>query len=142
MSRDYVPGNPEDAANFGNRESTSGGIRDKASEFTSKVKEKAGQVGSTMSDTVSRQRENAAGGLDRVASTLHDKAASVPGGPSVERVAHKVASGMESTASYLREHDFKDMGQDIVGIAKRHPAQALLSALVIGFLAGRAMKRH
>lgn len=149
MSRDYVPGNPEETSNFGNRESNfenresgTGGIRDRASEFTSRVKEKAGQMGSSVSDTVSRQRENAAGGLDRVASTLHNKAASVPGGPKAERVAHKIASGMESTASYLRDHDFKDMGQDIVGVARRHPTEALLSALVIGFLAGRAMKRR
>jgi hypothetical protein len=140
MSRDYVPGNPEDTTSFENRET--GSIRDKASEFTSKVREKAGQVGSSVSESVSRQRETAAGGLDRVASTLHDKAASVPGGPKVERVAHTIASGMESTATYLREHDFKGMGQDLVGIARRHPTEALLSALVVGFLAGRAMKRR
>src|SRR5688572_16275103 len=140
MSRDYVPGNPEETSNFG--DTSTGGIRDKAAEFTSRVKDKAGQVGSTVSETVSRQRETAAGGLDRVASTLHDKAGSVPGGAKVEQVAHKIATGMESTASYLRDHDFKDMGQDIVGIARRHPTEALLSALVIGFLAGRAMKRR
>jgi type IV secretory pathway TrbL component len=142
MTRDYVPGNPDETSSFGTRETGTGGIRDKATEFTSRVKDKAGQVGSNVSEKVSRQRESAAGGLDRVASTLHNKAASVPGGPKAERVAHKIASGMESTATYLRDHDFKDMGDDIVGVAKRHPTEALLSALVIGFLAGRAMKRR
>jgi hypothetical protein len=140
MSRNYVPGNPEGTSSFGNRETGTGGIREKASEFTSKVKERANQVGSSVSETVSRQRENAAGGLDRVASTLHNKASSVPA--QAERVAHKVAHGMESTASYLREHDFKDMGQDLVGVAKRHPAKALVSALAVGFLVGRAFKRR
>jgi hypothetical protein len=48
---------------------------------------------------------------------------------------------MESTASYLREHDFKAMGEDVVGVARRHPAQALLSALLLGFLLGRAARR-
>jgi hypothetical protein len=141
MTRDYVPGNSEDAtSDFTNRESGSG-MREKASEFTSKVKDRATQMGGTVAETVSRQRENAAGGLDRVASTIHNKAGAVPGGPQAERVAHKIATGMESTASYLRDHDFKHMGEDLVGIARKHPTQALLSALVIGFLAGRAMKR-
>jgi hypothetical protein len=116
-------------------------IRNRASGLTSKVKEKAAEMGSTMGDTLRRQRENAAGGLDRVASTIHENAGSIPGGQKISRVAHGIAGGMESTASYLREHDFKAMGEDVVGVARRHPAQALLSALLLGFLLGRAARR-
>lgn len=120
---------------------TAADIKDRASDLASKVKEKASEVGGTVGDTIRRQRENAAGGLDRVASSLHQNAESIPGGQKVARVAHGLAGGMESTASYLREHDLKAMGDDIISVARRHPTQALLSALVVGFLLGRAARR-
>src|SRR5262245_8997343 len=108
MSRDpYNPPNSE--TDFTTREKMSD-IKDRASDFASKVKDKATQVGSTVSETVGRQRENAAGGLDRFASTIHENAGSIPGGQKAAKVAHSIADGMEHTASYLREHDFKDMG--------------------------------
>lgn len=116
-------------------------IKSRASGLTSMVKEKAAEMGTTVSDTLNRQRESAAGGLDRVASSLHENAGSIPGGQKVSRVAHGIAGGMESTANYLREHDFKAMGDDVVAVARRHPAQALLSALLLGFFLGRAARR-
>jgi len=141
MSRDaFNPPNSEETSDFGIRDTVSD-IKDRATGFASKVREKAGEVGSTVSETVGRQRENAAGGLDRVASTIHENAGSLPGGQKAARAAHSLADGMESTASYLREHDFKTMGDDLMGVCRRHPAQALISALAIGFLMGRAVRR-
>jgi len=141
MSRDpYNTGNKEETSEFGKRD-TMGEIKERAGDFASKVKDKASQVGSSVSETVGRQRENAAGGLDRVASSIHENAGAIPGGEKAARVAHGLADGMESTASYLRDHDIKAMGDDLMGVCRRHPAQALISALAIGFLMGRAARR-
>jgi ElaB/YqjD/DUF883 family membrane-anchored ribosome-binding protein len=117
-------------------------VKDRVSNLASKVKEKATEMGGTVGETMKRQRENAAERLDRVASTLHEKAGSVPGGQKASRVAHGIAGGMESTASYIREHDFKEMGDDLVQVCRRHPAKALLSALVAGFVLGRVARRQ
>jgi tRNA U55 pseudouridine synthase TruB len=84
---------------------------------------------------VDRQRENAARGLDRAASGLQE------GMGSATKVAHGVADSMKTTASYLRSHSFADMGNDIVSVARRHPTQALISAVIIGFVAGRLIRR-
>ena len=101
----------------------------------SKIKDKASQFGSTVSQTMDRQRENAAKGLDRAASTLHD------GVGSAAKMGHNLADGMGSTASYLREHSISDMGSDVMGVCRRYPAQAMISAAVVGFLLGRAIRR-
>jgi len=115
-------------------------IKEQVSELTSKAKEKAGQVAGTVSETLGHQRETAAGNLDRAASTIHDKADSVPGGPKVVNLTHSLADGMQSTASYLRDHDFNQMGGDVMNICRRYPTQAVVAALALGFLLGRSRR--
>jgi ElaB/YqjD/DUF883 family membrane-anchored ribosome-binding protein len=112
-----------------------GNSLDDAQSFASRVKDRATQLGTTVSETMDRQRENAAKGLDRAASTIHE------GAGSAARMAHGVADGMENTASYLRNHTLGDMGGDIGNLCRRHPVQALVSAAVVGFLLGRAIRR-
>lgn len=110
-------------------------LRERAANLGSKIKDKASQFGSTVSSTVDRQRETAARGLDRAASGLHD------GVGSAAKVGHGVADGMESTATYLRNHSFGDMGSDVLSLCKKHPVQALVSAAVLGFVMGRLIRR-
>jgi len=116
-------------------------LRDNVEDITSRAKDRANQWTKTASDSLGQQRENAAAGLQRAASTVHEKAASIPGGPRAEKAAHRFAEGMETTAAYLREHDFADMRDDLINVCRRHPAQALISAAAFGFLLGTAIKR-
>jgi hypothetical protein len=115
-------------------------VKDRISDMASEVKAKAGQMVDTVSETLGHQRKNAAEGLDRAASTIHDKAESVPGGPKVVKMTHSLADGMESTASYLRDHDFKKMGKDVMDACRRYPTQSLVAALAVGFLIGRSRR--
>jgi len=110
-------------------------LRERAANLGSKIKDKASQLGSTVSQTAERQRENAAKGLNRAAVGLHD------GVGSAAKMAHGVADGMESTAAYLRDHSFGDMGTDLMSACRRHPVQAMISAVVVGFVLGRAIRR-
>jgi hypothetical protein len=115
-------------------------VKDRISDMASKVKDKAGQVVDIVSETLGHQRENAAEGLDRAASSIHDRAESVPGGPKVVKMTHSIADGMESTASYLRDHDFKKMGKEIMDVCRRYPTPSLVAALAVGFLIGRSRR--
>src|SRR5688572_30747237 len=99
------------------------------SDLASKVKDKAGRVADTLSEKLGRQRGNAAEGLDRAASAIHERAESVPGGPKLVEMTHSIAGGMESTASYLRDHDLKNMGKDVMDVCRRYPTQSLVAAL-------------
>ena len=116
-------------------------LKDKIEDISSKAREKASQWADTASETAQQQRHNVSAGLDRAASTLHEKAANMPGGPRAVNAAHRVADGMEATASYLRNHDLADMRDDVMNVCRRHPVQALVSAVAVGFLLGRTVKR-
>jgi len=115
-------------------------VKDQVSELTSKAKDKASQMAESVSETLSQQRETAADGLGRAASTIRDKADSIPGGPKVVNLTQSIAGGMESTATYLRDHDFNQMGGDIMKVCRRYPTQSLVAALALGFLLGRSRR--
>jgi ElaB/YqjD/DUF883 family membrane-anchored ribosome-binding protein len=116
-------------------------LKERLEDVAAKAKDKAEQWTESASETADRQRENVSSGLERAASTLHEKATTIPGGPSAASAAHRLADGMETTASYLREHDFADMRDDLINLCKRHPVQALVSAVAFGFLLGRSVRR-
>ena len=116
-------------------------VKERASEMAAKTKDKANQVAGTVSEKLDQQRENAAEGLGRVASTLHEKADSLRGGPKLVTFTHNIARGMESTATYLREHDFSKMGKDVMNVCRKYPTQSIAAALAIGFLLGRSARR-
>ena len=141
MSRD--PFKPFDEDEFSTPKTPNPGvsdIKDRVSDMASKVRDKAGQVTETVVERLGQQRETAAQGLDRAASAIHERAESVPGGPKVVNLTHGIAGGMESTASYLRDHDFNQMGKDFMSLCRRHPTQSLVAALAIGFLIGRSRR--
>ena len=145
MSRNPLDSRTNDserASDFGERRTdTTEKLKDKVEDIAARAKDKASQWTDAASDTVERQRENASSGLQRGASTLHENAENIPGGPRAVHAAHRVADGMETTASYLRHHDFADIGDDIINLCKRYPVQALLSAAAFGFLLGRSARR-
>ena len=87
---------------------------------------------SDFGEKISDVRDSAAG----IASKVKDKAAEVGG-----RVAQTIAGGVESTKSYIRDHDIKDVGDSAVGLIKKYPVHSLLSAIAIGFLIGRTARR-
>jgi len=128
---------------FNDREQTKRNVDDmkeRVSDLTSRVKDKASHFAEVASERLDHQRETAAGNLNRMASTLHEKAGSVPGGTNVVNFTHRIANGMESTATYLRDHDFAAVGQDALKLCRRYPAQSIISALAVGFLLGRARR--
>lgn len=117
-------------------------LKESASTTVASLKDRASQVAATVGEKFERQKEKAADRLNTVASTLHDKADSIAaGGTAAANAAHRVADGAESTASYLRDKGARDIGSDIVRVARNHPAEALACALAAGFLLGRASRR-
>jgi hypothetical protein len=143
MSRD--PMNPLDDTEFTsttdeNLNARFNDARERVSDIASRVRDKAGHVAETVSEKLDQQRETAAGSLRRAASTIHQNAQNIPGGPKVVHLTHRLADGMESTASYLRDHDVNQMGTDALNVCRRYPGQTLIAALALGFLLGRSRR--
>ena len=70
-----------------------------------------------------------------VATKVRDKASQV-----ADTVAEKVGHARETTASYLQEHDFNEVGKDVLNVCRRYPVQSLIAAVTVGFLIGRARR--
>jgi ABC-type transporter Mla subunit MlaD len=134
MSRD--PMNPFTDKEFPKTPATAGlnDMKDQVSDLAAKAREKAARVAETVSGKLDQQREAAADGLNRAASAIHDKA------NKAVNLTHNLADGMDSTASYLRDHDLNTMGQDVMNICRRYPTQSLVAALALGFLLGRSRR--
>lgn len=113
----------------------------KASEVSSRAKSELNRAVETGKTKADQARVSTASGLQRAAAKVHETADRLPGGETVQNAAHSVASGMERSASYLREHEFAHMQADIENSVRRHPGQWLIGALAAGFLLGQFLRR-
>ena len=119
---------------------TAQNVKDKVSDAASSARQKVSEAGRQAADKIDEKRGPAADALHSAASTLHEKAEDFPGGETVKTVAHSAAEKLESTASYIREHDVRSMLSDVEEMVKRNPGPSLLIAVAIGFLIGRAFR--
>jgi ElaB/YqjD/DUF883 family membrane-anchored ribosome-binding protein len=111
---------------------------DQISGVASQAKDKVSGVGRAAADKIDDNRDNVAGGLETAASTLHEKAESLPGGEKVSGLAHSAADKLSTTATYVRQHDVSSMMTDAQEMVKKNPGPALLLSAVLGFLVARA----
>lgn len=75
-------------------------------------------------DAIDAKRKPLAAGIDSAASTLQSG-----------------ADTLGNTASYIRKNKVGDMWSDIGGLVKAYPTVALIGAVVVGFAAGRMLRR-
>ena len=131
-----------ESTSFGDSRVGESSLGEKISNTATQVKDKVTDLGHSAADKINENRDAAAGGLDKAAATLHDKADSLPGGDKVTSLAHATAEKLSSTADYVREHDVNRMMTDVGTLVKNNPGPSLLAAAVIGFLVGRAFSSN
>lgn len=118
--------------------STASQLKDRASEMANRAKDKVQEWGGTAASKIDQQRETAAGALESTAGKMHDAADA--GAQKISSAVHSAAEGVQSTATYLREHDTRQMLSDLEDVVRRRPGQSLLIAAAVGFLLGRAFR--
>jgi ElaB/YqjD/DUF883 family membrane-anchored ribosome-binding protein len=110
------------------------------SPFTDKVfdeaKARAADLARKATDTADQARSTAAAGLSAAASAIDDRAHE--GANRLSRAAHRTANALSSGADYIRDTSVRDMMDDAMEVVKNNPGAALLGAVAIGFLVGRA----
>ena len=118
-----------------------GNARDKAKEGLSTAREKAGQLKNSLADKLDAGADRLRGqGGQQFATTTGDGSVGVSEG-QMDRVARPLASGMHSTAEWLRENDLDTMKQGIEQQVRDHPGRTLLIAAGLGYLIGKAFRR-
>jgi len=99
---------------------------------------KARELGSTAARKANQAAPVIGEKMKSLANVIREKA---PREGKIGTTATKVAGGLESASSYLQEKKFDHLGEDLRGLVRRYPLQALLVGLGLGFLlAGRKKK--
>ena len=118
-----------------------GNAREKAKEGLSSAREKAGQLKNSLADKLDAGADRLRGqGGQQFAGATGDGSVGVSEG-QLDRVARPLASGMHSTAEWLRENDLDSMKQGIEQQVRDHPGRTLLIAAGLGYLIGKAFRR-
>jgi ElaB/YqjD/DUF883 family membrane-anchored ribosome-binding protein len=116
-------------------------IGEQATNRANEAKQSMSDMARTATGKVNEGRETAADQLDGAASTVHDRADQLPGGPKVKEFAHAAADRLSTTADYMRSHDATRMMADVESLVKNNPGLALVVAAAFGFFIGRALSR-
>ena len=127
---------------FGNPqgETEQGGITGRAKSVASTVKQKASNIPSMLADGLQAGaqalRQNKLG-----LTTTDGSTASASSDSSITAVTDTLASGMQSSADWLRDADLEKLKSGVEQQVKEHPARSLLVALGAGYLIGKALRR-
>jgi hypothetical protein len=119
--------------NTGNEQTGFGG---QLTNVASSVKDKASAIPSMLAD-----------GLEAGAQALRQRrpadgtAVAVTNDSSIAAVTDTLATGMQSSADWLRDADLDKLKQGVEKQVKDHPARSLLVALGAGYLIGKALRR-
>ena len=117
-----------------------GGVSDRVKSVAASVKGKAAAIPSMLADGLEagadalRQRRTSTRGAD-------GSALAITNDPSIAAVTDTLATGMQSSAEWLRDADLDKLKQGVEKQVKEHPARSLLVALGAGYLIGKALRR-
>ena len=95
----------------------------------------AADLGRGAARKADQARNRTAAGLESAAKSVHS---------GVDRMAsagHGAGDALSSSARYVREHDMRNMMDDVMEVVRNNPGVALLGAAALGFLIGRAITR-
>ena len=116
------------------------GVGDRVRSVASSVKDKASGLPALLADGL---QAGAQALRQRTASTETSAGSSVAisNDPSIAAVTDTIASGMQSSADWIRDADIDKLKEGVEKQVKEHPARTLLVALGAGYLIGKALRR-
>jgi ElaB/YqjD/DUF883 family membrane-anchored ribosome-binding protein len=109
----------------------------KAQNVAANVGQRAQDMAANLGERADDARSSVGDQMKSLAGQIRDKA---PHEGLTGRAASAVAQGLESGGSYIKQHDFADMAEDMTSLVRRYPLQAVLVGIGIGFLLGRTMR--
>jgi hypothetical protein len=133
-------GSQPNASNDTSTVSAEGSVSNRVKNVASSVKGRAAAIPSMLADgleagaEVLRQRRTSTSGAD-------GSALAITNDPNIAAVTDTLASGMQSSADWLRDADLDKLKQGVEKQVKEHPARTLLVALGAGYLIGKALRR-
>ena len=116
------------------------GVGSRVKSVASSVKDKASGIPGMLADGLQAGAE----ALRQRRPTTEVSAGSsvaITSDPTIAAVTDTLASGMQSSADWLRDADLDKLKEGVEKQVKEHPARSLLVALGAGYLIGKALRR-
>lgn len=119
-----------------------GGVSGRVKSVASTVKQKASNIPAVLADGLEagakalRQHRPSTTG-----TTTDGSSVAIANDSSIAAVTDTLASGMQSSAEWLRDADLDKLKAGVEKQVKEHPARSLLVALGAGYLIGKAFRR-
>jgi len=112
---------------------------DAASEIGKDAKGSVEEFGRSAGRKLDDARDQTAGALHATASSIRKTGRE--GAEAIDNLATDTADRIDTTASYVDNHDLQDGLNGLRKFARQHLAESLVVATAIGFLAGAALNR-
>jgi ElaB/YqjD/DUF883 family membrane-anchored ribosome-binding protein len=101
------------------------------------ARERASAMSHKAQQRAEQGKEKAATGMHRAADRIRERGSGSEG--LAGQASSKAANGMDKAADYLKDHNTDEMLKDAERYAKEHPGQAIVGAVVAGFLLGKIL---
>ena len=128
--------------NFGSQLNDSDrGIGGRVKSVASSVKDRASGIPAMLADGLQAGAEALRQRRPSTETSTGGSSVAITGDPSIAAVTDTLASGMQSSADWLRDADLDKLKEGVEKQVKEHPARSLLVALGAGYLIGKALRR-
>ena len=118
------------------------GVSGRVKSVASTVKQKASNIPALLADGLEAGAQALRQNRPVTSETLPDgSAVAVSKDSGVVAVTDTLASGMQSSADWIRDADLEKLKEGMEKQVKEHPARTLLVALGAGYLIGKAFRR-
>jgi hypothetical protein len=122
-----------------------GSARDRLADVGSSARDRAGNLKNSLADALEsgadRLRQRAGGQGGSLAGTTDTGSVALENEGRLTDVTRNVATGMQSSADWLRDADMDGLKLGIEKQVKEHPGRTLLIAVGLGYLIGKAFRK-
>jgi hypothetical protein len=120
---------------------TGGGVNNRVKSVASSVKDKASGIPAMLADGLQAGAEALRQRRPSTESSTGGSSVAIASDPTIAAVTDTLATGMQSSADWLRDADLDKLKEGVEKQVKEHPARSLLVALGAGYLIGKALRR-
>jgi hypothetical protein len=117
------------------------GVGNRVKSVASSVKNKASGIPAMLADGLQAGAEALRHRRPSAETTAGGSSVAIASDPTIAAVTDTLASGMQSSADWLRDADIDKLKEGVEKQVKEHPARSLLVALGAGYLIGKALRR-
>jgi len=114
-------------------------VTEQASEIGKEAKESMEELGRSAGRRLDEARDETGDALHAAASSV--RTTGRKGSEAIDNLAAGAADRLDATASYVEDHDLRDVFAGLRRFGRRHLAGSLVAAAAIGFFAGSALSR-